>query len=54
MVVEAASGNVVDLDIPTWRAGHRGWNMANEKEPFNVVLFGGSGPEKIFQSYPAK
>jgi len=42
------------ISVPGMPAGSPGMEYGNEREPFNVVLFGGSGSEKIFQSYPAK
>ena len=36
------------ISVPGMPAGSPGMEYGNEREPFNVVLFGGSGSEKIF------
>ncbi len=42
------------LSVPGMVTGSPGMEYKNEREAYNVVLFGGGASDKIFKSYPAR
>jgi len=41
------------IAVPGMPAGSPGMEYGNERQAFKVVTFGDTGPETVFQSYPA-
>jgi len=42
------------IAVPGMPAGSPGMEYGNERQAFKVVTFGGTGPETVFQNYPAQ
>ncbi len=42
------------IAVPGMPAGSPGMEYGSERQAFKVVTFGGTGPETVFQSYPAQ